>query len=154
MSHITHMSESCLRHRVCLMGRERCVYSNTRLIYKSCLSHMNESRHTHDWVISHMWISHVSNMNALCHTYEWVMPHTWMNHLTRHVTHMNTTRHAHIWVMSHMWVNHVSHMKSLCHTYRVCPMGWGGACTATHISFTKANFVTASPMVFFFFAYM
>jgi len=38
-----------------------------------------EECHTHEWVMSHLWMSHVTHMNESCHTYEWVMPHTYMN---------------------------------------------------------------------------
>ena len=34
---------------------------------------MNESCHTYEWVMSHIWISHVPHMNESCPTYEWVM---------------------------------------------------------------------------------
>jgi len=28
------------------------------------------------------WMSHATHMNESCHTHEWVMPHTWMSHVT------------------------------------------------------------------------
>jgi len=46
---------------------------------------MNKSCHTHEWVLSHIWIGHITHMNESCHTYEWVMSRIWMSH----VTHMN-----------------------------------------------------------------
>ena len=45
-------------------------------IWMSHVTHMNESCHTHEWVMSH--------------TYEWVMSHMWMSH----VTHMNESCHT------------------------------------------------------------
>ena len=42
---------------------------------------LNAPRHTHEWVMSHLWTSHVTRMNESCHTYEWVMSHIWMSHL-------------------------------------------------------------------------
>jgi len=43
----------------------------------------------YEWVMSHIWMSHVTHMNGSCHeschTCEWVMSHMWMSH----VTHMN-----------------------------------------------------------------
>jgi len=33
---------------------------------------MNESCHTYEWVMSHVWMSHVTRMNESCHTYECV----------------------------------------------------------------------------------
>jgi len=42
----------------------------------------------------------VAYVNESCHTYECVMPHIWM----RHATHMNASCHAYKCVMSHMWI--------------------------------------------------
>ena len=78
------------------------------------VSHMNESCHTHQWVMVHIWINHVTRMNQSCHTYEWVMVHIWMIH----VTHNNESCHTYEWVMSHIWINHVTHMNESCHTYQ------------------------------------
>jgi len=52
-----------------------------------------------NWVMSHIWMSHVTHMNDSCHTYERVMSHIW----TSHVTHMNESCHTYEWVMSHIW---------------------------------------------------
>jgi len=67
-------------------------------------------------------MSHVPHVNESCHTCEWLMSHIWLSHFTHewhvwisHVTHMNESRHTHKWVMSHTWASHVSHMS--CHTY-------------------------------------
>jgi len=75
---------------------------------------MNESCHTYEWVMAHIWMSHGTHMNESCHTYEWVMSHIWM----RHVTHMNEPCHTYEWVMSHIWMSHVTHMNESCHTYK------------------------------------
>ena len=89
---------------------------------------MNESCHTYEWVMSHIWMSHVTHMNESCHTYEWVMPYTWLCH----ETYMKGTCHTYEWVMSHIWMRHVSrvctrvraflsttppHMWKLTHSY-------------------------------------
>jgi len=66
---------------------------------KSHVTHKNESCHTYDWVVSHIWMSHSTHMNESCHTYEWVMSHIWMSH----VTHMNESCHTYEWVMSYIW---------------------------------------------------
>jgi len=34
--------------------------------------------HAHDWVTSHIWMSHVTRANKSCHTYECVMSHIWI----------------------------------------------------------------------------
>ena len=67
-------------------------------IRMSHVSHVNESCHTYDWVMSHIWMGHVTHMNESCHTYEWVMAHIWMSH----VSHMNESCHTYEWVMSHI----------------------------------------------------
>jgi len=56
---------------------------------------------------------YVTHMNESCHTYEWVMAHIWMSH----GTHMNESLHTHEWVMAHIWMSHVTHMNESCHTY-------------------------------------
>ena len=56
-------------------------------IWMSRVTHMNQSCHTYesvmsrtyDWVVSNIWMSYVTYMNEPCHTYEWVMSHTWMS---------------------------------------------------------------------------
>ena len=65
-----------------------------------------------EWVMAHIWMSHVTHMNESCHTYEWVMSRIWMSH----VTHMNESCHTCKWVMSHTWMSHVTHVDESCHT--------------------------------------
>jgi len=54
----------------------------------------------YEWVMSHVWMSHVTHMNESCHTcescptYERIMSHIWVI--------------PHIWVMLHMWMTHVT----------------------------------------------
>ena len=38
----------------------------------SHVTHMNESYHTYEWVMSHTWKSHVTHMNESCPISEWV----------------------------------------------------------------------------------
>ena len=70
-----------------------------------------ERKHTYEWVMSHIWMSHVTHMNASRHTYEWVMSHIWM----RHVTHMNASCHTYEWVMSHAWTSRVTYEWVMSH---------------------------------------
>jgi len=71
---------------------------------------MNESCHTcgYDYVIK------VTRMNESCHTYEWVMSHIWISHATHtwmsHDTYVNESRHIYEWIMSHIWMSRVMHM--------------------------------------------
>ena len=54
--------------------------------------------------MAHIWVCHVTHMNESCHTCEWVMSHIWMSR----VTHMNESCHTYEWLMSHMWMSHGS----------------------------------------------
>ena len=112
-----------------------CAYTDTRVYeYKyfcaraacaeCCYTYEWSTSHI-EWVISHVWMSHVTHMKESCHTREWVMSHMWM----RHVTHVNELCHTElIWdpssttqvneschtyerVMSHIWKSHVTRMK-------------------------------------------
>jgi len=78
---------------------------------ESCFkdAHMSQSRHTHVWVMSHVWrshLTHVTHMNKSCHTYEGVMSHIWRSH----VTHLKESCHKYEGVMSHIWRSHVTHI--------------------------------------------
>jgi len=77
------------------------------------VTYMNESCHTYEWAMSHIWMSHVTHVNELCHICERVMSNIWMSD----ATHMNESRHAYKRVMSHIWVSRVTHMNESCHTY-------------------------------------
>jgi len=86
---------------------------STWTAYISHATHMNESCHTYEWVMSHIWMSHV--------TYEWGMPArtstpalSSQSSSTSHVTHMNESCHTCEWVMSHIWMSHVTHMNEAC----------------------------------------
>jgi len=75
---------------------------------------MNESCCTHEWVVSHVWMSHVTHMNESCCAYEWhheSAPYEWVTQ-----THLNES-HVHIW-MSHEWMTQrVTHNESLIVSY-------------------------------------
>ena len=67
------------------------------------------------WVMSHIWRSHVTHVNESYYTYEWVMSHmcTHVNALLvlshiwmSHVPHMNESCHRCEWVMTHMWMRY------------------------------------------------
>jgi len=76
------------------------------VIYARALSHMNQSCHTYEWVMSHIWMSHVTHMNESCHTYEWVTSHIWMSRVhiwMSHVIRENESCHTYEWVLSHRW---------------------------------------------------
>ena len=81
--------------------------------------------------MKHVWMTHGTHMNESSHTYEWVMSHIWMSH----VTHMNESCHEHgsficmthirMCDMTHSYVRHDSficvtwliHMCNMAHSY-------------------------------------
>ena len=80
------------------------------------MSHMNVSRHIE---------CHMSHVNDSCHTCEWVMSHVHafrptgvhfqsvMSHIQMsHVTQINESCNTCDWVMSHIWMSHVTHMNA------------------------------------------
>ena len=83
---------------------------------------MNESWHTHEWVMSRscglfFWViacafEGLCRASLWCHICAWVMAHIWMSH----VAHMNESWHTHEWVMSHsgsLLVSHGLHISGL-----------------------------------------
>jgi len=82
MIHVRHMNASCHTDE-CIMSHVRMHHIKHMIAschtYECVMSQMNESRHTHEWVIlghdtfefvmSHMWIRHVTHVNASCHAY-------------------------------------------------------------------------------------
>ena len=85
-------------------------------IWMSHVTHLKESHHTYEWVASHTRMSHVTHMNESCHTYEWVMSHIRMSH----ITHIKDSCVMYVLVMSHIWMSHVLHMDESCHTLCEC----------------------------------
>jgi len=65
-------------------------------VWMNYVTHVNESWHTHKWVMAHTYMS--------CYTFEWIMSHMWMSHGTP----MNESWHTH--------TCHVTHVNELCHT--------------------------------------
>jgi len=70
----------------------------------------------YEWVMSHIYASHVSNMNEPCHTYERFMSHIWTSHvpggapgavkirISISVTHESWVMSHESWIMSHSCV--------------------------------------------------
>jgi len=104
---------------------------------------------THEWVTSHIQMSHVTHVNESCHTYEWgmshilkkkwVMSHIWMSHKCREFgamcatcgvlgAHMNESSHE--CATSHIRIPHITHRNESCHTYK-----W----VTTHIWMSQAT---------------
>jgi len=103
----------------------------------SRVTQMNWSRHTHEWVMSHIWMRHVSCVSHIRHTHKWGMSHMWIKHITQTTTRriharMNESCHSYEWVTSHIWmgrvrltshiwISHVTHITTCCNHAR---MGW------------------------------
>jgi len=81
-------------------------------VWMSHVTHMNDSCHTYEWIMTNIWMRHVSNLNESCHTYEWVMSHIWMSH----GTHMNEICCTDGWVTSHSDVTWLIYMCNMSHT--------------------------------------
>ena len=109
-----------------------CVCINTGGDVKELGMQVNETALCmYEWVMSHIWMSHVTHMNESCHTYEWVMSHIWMSH----VTHRNESSHTYEWVMSHICISHVTHMNESCHTYE---------CVKSHVWMSQVTHMNES----------
>jgi len=125
-------------HESCLLMQQ----PQDSFIYAVYMSHvavakdntcMNESCHTYEWVMSHIWMSHVTHMNESCHTCEYVMAHVWMSHVTRmtclwlQCVAVNDTpgccrqRHnTYQWVMSYMWMSRLTRVNRWLHITNLC----------------------------------
>jgi len=68
-SHVAQMNESC------------CISKMAERVFRTHDGVLNESCHTCEWVMSHMWMGQVTHMNESCHTCEWVKSHIWMSHV-------------------------------------------------------------------------
>ena len=90
---------------------------------------------THTWRTDHFSTTHVAHAKESCLMYEWVMSHVWMSHvpLTGHsyvaggvrtlgVKHMNELSSIFKCVTSHTWMSHVTHiqMSRVTHTNESC----------------------------------
>ena len=104
--------------------------------WMSHMSRMNWSRHTDEWVVSHIWMSHVTDVRESCHMNE--SCHTWMRHVTYEWVTSHMHESCHIWVSHvvmdescHIWVSHVtygwvmSHMNESCQIWMShVPYAW------------------------------
>jgi len=108
MSDISHMNASY--HACTCFISHTWIRHGTPQASESRVSHawhMNESRFTYEWVMSHIWMHHhIAHVHVSCHT--------WMSH----TPHMNESRFTHEWVMSHIWTHHVTHNNHKRHTSR------------------------------------
>jgi len=86
--------------------------------------HINKSRRTYEWVMSHIRMDPVAHINELCRRYKLVTSHMRISH----VAHMNQSRHVrhsmpasmshtnasylpYEWVMPHLWTRHMGWLR-------------------------------------------
>ena len=148
--HVTYVNKSCntqqrlegLHHehvvtnvvtndKASVSGRSTCtnLISNINLI-----RNINESCHTYEWVMSHIWMSHVTHMNESCHTYEWVMSHIWMSHVS-YQSHQEYQCSCHTYESCHtLWESCYTHESCVCVRF-IIQLHWYEA--VWHDSFTS-----------------
>jgi len=97
MSHAAHMQTSHVLHEACYSYEWGSIHKFMSYTWRLVMSHtwiiVHSERRHHVVHVSYMWMSHFTHMNESCHTYEWVMSHIWMSH----VTHMNESCHTYEW---------------------------------------------------------
>ena len=92
--------------------------------YTSYDTELYESCDMYEYVMSHIWISHVSYIYESCLIYEYIMSHMWIRHVSHMKTSCHTYRrasqlmsHTYEWVMSYIQTSHVSFTNEWCLTY-------------------------------------
>jgi len=122
VSHLTHINKQC---HAPLQPHSHLLTAKG-FVQMSHVTHMNESYRTYEWVMSHIWTSHVTDLDSLRHSrvkaerfvYKCnvVVYGLWHStYCTSHVTHMNGSYYTYEWVMSHIWMSHVTHTNESCH---------------------------------------
>ena len=84
------------------------------------MSQIQISHVTHEWIMPHLWMSHVTfgnesftYWNVSCHKWECVTSHRRMSH----VTYRNESCPISEWVMSHVGMSHVTYGNESCHIW-------------------------------------
>ena len=80
---------------------------------KDYVTHMNDSCHKNDWVMTHIWMSYVTRMKSSRRSNKCATSHVWRSH----VTEINTSRYTHECVTSHTWMHFGTRIKLTRHTY-------------------------------------
>jgi len=108
ISHVTHMNRWYRTHQYGAC----CTMSHTWIRHVPYTWVM-----WHEWVVSHMWMSHVTRMNESWLVYEWVMSHmNWSYSCPTHEWVMSHTCPIHIseWFMSHTFTSRDSTISVCC----------------------------------------
>jgi len=90
------------------------------LMWLSQVTHMNEWRHENDWAVSHIWIGHRTHVDESCPTHQWVTSHISMSRVCPEHDeniHLNESCRTYEWVMSHTWMSHITLMTESHHTH-------------------------------------
>jgi len=74
---------------------------------------MDESRHTYEWVISHIWMRHGTHKNESSHTHEWFMAHIWMSNVTYTYIYIYVYIYVYIYIYIHIHVWMKMHVPCL-----------------------------------------
>jgi len=145
-----------MRCRRACRGEEWRVAAHDYAFLSLRIIHMNESRHTCEWVTAHVWMRrlshmctwrHVTHTNESCHTYGWVTAHIWMSHGTytneapESYVRM-TTCHTYEWVMSHIWMSHGTYMNESRHMYE-----WGSRVVCAHDDMSRIRMSHVTHMI-------
>ena len=80
-----------LLRRLVVWAYRLCVFESSRV------THVNESCHTCEWVVSHMWMSRVTHVNESYHACEWVMSRILL---------VNASWLCCEWVVPLLWMSH------------------------------------------------
>jgi len=129
--------------------------------WMSYVTHVNDSCHTYEWVLSRMRMSHVTHIRESCHTYEWVLLQvprplhfcsrykSWMSHPNMNESHCNTLQHTAtrcntlslflLQVTSDTWIKP-------CHTYE-CVMSYIWMSHVTHMNESCHTYEWATPQI-------
>ena len=113
-----------------------CVTWLVRMSDVNHVTHINESCHAYEWVMSHIWMSHVTHMDDSRHSYEHVNDScvAWIIHMCSvhsyentcstgnrignyHATHVDGSRRSYERIMSHIRTSHGTHTNESYHTY-------------------------------------
>jgi len=144
MSHVTYMNESCHTYEL------RANLLSVLMLGSSSITHMNESRHAYEWVMSHIWTSHVTHERVtwlihlfsvlmlgsssitykMTHLYVWhdsFICVTWLIHMCdmthSHVWHDSSITHMNVWHDSSIHHTHMNQRwRTQCHEWVTCDM--------------------------------
>ena len=87
---------------------------------------VNESSHTYDWVMSHIWMHHITRKKSFCHASGCVTFHLYKKKTSCHTCEWATymtmcgVSHTYVRVLSHTSIHRVTNMHATCHVHVPC----------------------------------